>query len=267
MEMWFINSTGKNTIENNMDYQIAIPSYKRAETLRDKTLALLQKYNIPPEKIHIFVANEEERSVYAKTLPDYYKEIVVGVVGMMAIRNYIQDYFAEGERVLNIDDDIQALKVRVNDKECKELEDLDKLILDGFELCEKHSCSLWGIYPLVNAMFMHDDISFSLQYIIGAFWGVVNTHDKNTYVTLDDKEDFERSIKFYIKDGAVVRFNNIGVLSAYYTEPGGMQVERTEKRVRHSGIELLLKYPMFCAVNKARKRHFEIRLVDKTKRR
>jgi hypothetical protein len=249
-----------------MEYKIAIPSYKRAETLRDKTLVLLQKYNIPPELIYIFVADEEEKATYEKILPKYYKEIIVGAVGMRAIRNFIQNYFTEGEYIVNIDDDIQALENRMNDKKCEELKDLNALISDGFELCEKHGCSLWGTYPLVNAMFMHNDISFSLKYIIGAFWGVINTHDKNTYVTLDDKEDFERSIKFYIKDGAVVRFNGTGVLSAYYTEPGGMQVERDEQRVRRSGLQLLLRYPMFCAVNKARKKHFEIRLVDKTKR-
>ena len=113
---------------------------------------------------------------------------------------------------------------------------------------------------------MHTDITFDLQYIIGAFWGVINTHDKDTYVTLDDKEDFERTIKFYIRDGKVVRFNGIGILSAYYTELGGMQETRTEGRVKRSGMELLQKYPMFCEFNKARKNHFEIRLVDKLKR-
>ena len=249
-----------------MSYLIAIPSYKRAETLKNKTLALLQKYGISPELINIFVANQEEKELYEKTLPKYYNQIIVGVVGMRAIRNFIQDYYPEGANILNMDDDIQALQVRLNDQECKELEDLSKLIEQGFELVKNKKCHLWGIYPLVNAMFMHTDITFDLQYIIGAFWGVVNTHDKNTYVTLDDKEDFERTIKFYIKDGRVVRFNGIGVLSAYYTEPGGMQVERNEERVRHSGMELLNRYPMFCEWNRARKKHFEIRLVDKRKR-
>ena len=249
-----------------MNYKIAIPSYKRAETLRDKTLALLQKYKIPPEKITIFVASQEEKQTYENTLPKYYGEIVVGVVGMRAIRNFIQDYYAEGEYVVNIDDDIKSLQLRSNDQECEELKDPRQFIEEGFRLCEKYKCSLWGLYPLVNAMFMHSDITFTLQYIIGAFWGVINTHDKNTYVTLDDKEDFERSIKFYIRDGKVVRFNGIGIESAYYKEQGGMQIERTEARVRRSGIELINKYPMFCKINSARKKHFEIKLVDKRRK-
>ena len=33
------------------DYTVVIPSYKRPEGCRDKTLAVLHKYNIPKEKI------------------------------------------------------------------------------------------------------------------------------------------------------------------------------------------------------------------------
>ena len=43
-----------------IDYEIAIPSYKRPETIKKKTLKVLEGHNIPPEKINIFVANEEE---------------------------------------------------------------------------------------------------------------------------------------------------------------------------------------------------------------
>ena len=38
-----------------MNYIVAIPSYKRPETLKNKTLRLLQDYEIDPNLIHIFV--------------------------------------------------------------------------------------------------------------------------------------------------------------------------------------------------------------------
>ena len=41
-----------------INYKIAIPSYKRPITLRDKTLKVLQEYKIDANKIHIFVANK-----------------------------------------------------------------------------------------------------------------------------------------------------------------------------------------------------------------
>ena len=34
-----------------IDYKIAIPSYKRPETIKKKTLRVLREYNIDPEKI------------------------------------------------------------------------------------------------------------------------------------------------------------------------------------------------------------------------
>lgn len=56
-----------------VDYVIAIPSYKRAETLKSKTLAMLKsnKINskkINSKKIHIFDANNEEKKIYEETL-------------------------------------------------------------------------------------------------------------------------------------------------------------------------------------------------------
>ena len=128
-----------------MSYIIAIPSYKRAETLKTKTLTLLREHKIPHELINIFVANEEEVEIYKKTLdPQSYGSIIKGVIGMRAIRNFIQDWYPEGAKIVNIDDDVQAIKVRQNNQECKDLQNLDSLINEGFGLVEKYKCSLWG---------------------------------------------------------------------------------------------------------------------------
>ena len=53
-----------------MNYKIAIPSYKRTETLKNKTLKLLHKYNISPKNIYIFVANSKEKTNYHKVIND-----------------------------------------------------------------------------------------------------------------------------------------------------------------------------------------------------
>ena len=50
------------------DWIIAIPSYKRPETLRDKTLTVLKYYGIPASKIHVFVATKEQADLYRDTL-------------------------------------------------------------------------------------------------------------------------------------------------------------------------------------------------------
>ena len=46
-----------------MDYKIAIPSYKRPETIKNKTLKLLSKYNIDKKKVTVFVANDKEKEI------------------------------------------------------------------------------------------------------------------------------------------------------------------------------------------------------------
>ena len=60
-----------------MDYKIAIPSYKRAETIKKKTLKLLSNYNIDPERIKVFVADKKEYNEYKKSLAlcDYGRKI------------------------------------------------------------------------------------------------------------------------------------------------------------------------------------------------
>ena len=43
------------------NYIICVPSYKRAETCRDKTLAMLKKNKIDKRIINVFVANKTEQ--------------------------------------------------------------------------------------------------------------------------------------------------------------------------------------------------------------
>jgi hypothetical protein len=68
----------KKTLKNKkVDYIIAIPSYKRAETLRDKSLTVLKEYNISPKCIDIFVANKDEEEEYKKVIdPKTYKIVI-----------------------------------------------------------------------------------------------------------------------------------------------------------------------------------------------
>ena len=48
------------------EYVIAIPSYNRPETIKKATLNMLSEYNVPSKKIHIFVANRQQKKLYEK---------------------------------------------------------------------------------------------------------------------------------------------------------------------------------------------------------
>jgi hypothetical protein len=257
-------SIGQTRKRVQFPYEIAIPSYKRPETLRDKTLKVLAEYNIPAAKITVFLADEEQRQIYKGILrPGTYGKLVVGIVGMGAIRNFISEYYPIGTMIVNIDDDIKGFLEYSPTTPRKErrLRNLITVIQRGFEECKAAGARLWGVYPVANGFFMKPKISTDLKYIIGSFWGCINPGIREVKITLDDKEDYQRSILYYIADGAVVRLNFVSPLSSYYKEPGGMQEERTKQRVEKSARWLVKKYPEYASLNPNKKSgYMEVRL-------
>ena len=252
---------------NHFPYEVAIPSYKRPETLRDKTLAVLKHYRIPSDKITVFVADKEQEKIYKDTLnPGSYGKIVVGIRGMGAIRNYITEYYPIGTPIVNIDDDIKGFLQYDESKPRKEkpLVSLLGVMKAGFNECKKAEARLWGVYPVANGFFMKPKVSTNLRYIIGSFWGCINPGIKAVKITLDDKEDYQRSILYYKHDDAVVRLNMVAPISSYYKEAGGMQEERTKQRVEESARWLVKEYPEFSVLNPSKKSgYMEVKLKDK----
>ena len=211
-----------------MNYQICIPSYKRANTVKEKTLTVLSKYNIDPKIVTVFVGDDQQYKEYKEVLSNTpYNNIVVGEVGMGAIRRFTQKYYSEGTYVMNLDDDLSQIMKKIDDKVMLPVDNLEEeVILRGFNECEKNDAYLFGVYAASNPMFMKHKVSVGLYYCIGSCWGLITRHDNDLSVTLDDKEDFERTLQHYVKDGKVVRLDDITVKSKYYTEQGGMQVTR-----------------------------------------
>jgi hypothetical protein len=255
------------TRKQKSDYIIAIPSYKRAETLRDKTLITLKEHRIPAERIHVFVATPEEKDLYAKTLDaGTYGKLIVAIPGMAAVRNFITGYYPVGQRIVNIDDDIKGFLEFSETARRHEmpLRNLDGFIKRAFAQSQKTGFRLWGIYPVPNGFFMRaGEPSTDLKYIIGAFWGITNPGLDVLKVTIDDKEDYLRSLIMYVADGGVLRFRDIAPKTAYYKEAGGMQEERTMNRVTKSAEALHKAFPDLTKLNATKKSGFlELRLRD-----
>jgi hypothetical protein len=248
------------------DWIIAIPSYKRAETLRDKTLRVLQAYKVPTARIHVFVATKEEEAIYRATLESgSYGHIHVAEPGMAAVRNYITRFFPVGKAIFNMDDDIRGFieyseGARRNEKP---LGDLCAAITAGFRAAKASGYRLFGFYPVANGYFMKPGPpSTDLRYIIGSVWGILNP-GKILTVTIDDKEDYLRSVMMYVLDGGVLRFNNIAPQSAYYKEPGGMQETRTMRRIETSAKAMVEAFPDLVKINLTKKSGMpEVRLRD-----
>ena len=150
-----------------IDYIIAIPSFKRVEIFRTKTLRILKDSNVNMENVFLFVENEEQKKLYE---PLHHKIIITDTVGIGAKRNYMRKWFRDTNQkyVFCIDDDINMIK-NMRD----ELKDLDKFIRFAFEKTEELGLNIWGVCPFDNAFYMKETVSTNLKYICGALFGLI----------------------------------------------------------------------------------------------
>ena len=294
------------------DYIIAIPSYKRHDILKKKTLKVLADYKIAKSRIYIFVANIEEYKLYDETLDkNTYNKIIIGKKGIKEIRNFMAKYFDEGQYIVYMDDDIGKLWECVNDvtpydkkhNKVIKLKSFHSFIEKAFKLSKNTGYHNWGVYPRDNPYFMKPTSSLSipkfvssvksksksksksqdlakkskkskksskpfhistdLKFLIGFLTGVINNR-KAEIRTIGDKEDYERTIKYYLNDGGVIRFNNISCYTRCYKVPGGIQADRKIGLSKKNADILIKRYPDLVSINNGRKSPFvEIKLKDK----
>jgi hypothetical protein len=196
-----------------MDFVVAIPSYKRAVVLKEKTLTFLANSGFLPQWIYIFVASAEEKVEYEKTLtPNSYKEIVVGVPTLARQRQFIIDYFYYDQNILACDDDIKRIKLLTN-------RPLVPIINQLFSRTRAAGLSLWGIYPVNNLYFCKERLQKGFLYIVGCFYGFVNKKDI-LYPDVSCAEDKWLSIVRFQKDGGVFRYEGACPDTAYYAKGG-----------------------------------------------
>lgn len=247
-----------------MKYEIAIPSYKRPETIKQKTLKVLEKYSIDKNKITIFVANKEEYIEYFESLGSNYR-IVIGVHTIGKQRNFIEKYYKEGTKLVMFDDDIDGV-FRKKDDDLVELENLEtEFIIKGFEECLKSNSKVFGMYAAANAYFMKERVYNKLCYIIASMFGVIVEHDDFLERVTNHGEDYEYSIRQYIKNKSLVRLDYITAKSNYYKEPGGLQTFRTKENIYNSIKWIEDNFSDYCTMYIRKSTgNAELRLKDKT---
>ena len=222
---------------------ICIPSYNRYETIQQKSLNLLLNAGFKPQEINVFVADEEQLLKYKENI-DKDISIIVAIKGLKEVREFIFNYYDEGEKLLCLDDDIEAVRELYftddNKSKLRPVENLKEIVKLGFELCEKHSLKLWGLYPVPNnAFFMENqkEITCDYKFIIGK--------DMNK-LSCPDLDDYERSIRSYLLYGGSVRFNHIAPKTNFKKNTGGAQAvelgDRENRLSKSRGI-LLNTYP------------------------
>ena len=82
------------------DYVIAIRSYRRADTIKNKTLRILKDDKIPKDNIYIFVGSDEI-DTYKKSVGAGYHILDGGSEGTNACNKKIINYFPKNQYIIH----------------------------------------------------------------------------------------------------------------------------------------------------------------------
>lgn len=243
------------------DYKIVIPSFKRVGILKRKTMAFLERQQISPDRVYIFVANEDELQLYRQEFSQY--NIIVGIEELYKQRNFITNYFDKDEYIVSFDDDI-ARVVDINNKEIN----LKKFILEAGEELLNSNSNIWATYPTKYTIAQKNmtELKSGLFNCCGGFYGVFNKKDIKIPRQARDKEDYYRSIQYWLKYGDCLRYNKLSIITSLYTKKGGCAEHRDLKTEGKSAEYITNMYPTLCKMITKKNNHIDIRFNRNPKR-
>lgn len=244
------------------DWSLAIPSYRRAGLVNERTLRAAADAGVPRERVFLFVCADEYEDYLAAVDPGLVGEIVPESppATHAGARNAIVDHFGSG-LVVQMDDDMRGLVERVDDKTLRQVEDYPALFDLGFDLTEKHNATMWGVYPVRNPYFMKDRVRTGLCLLLGGCYGQNLSGRKCERVSLDVKTDYELSLQHFMADGVLVRMEWVTCDTSVYTGSGGLIGLRDETNSQAAIDTLMSRYPGLVKTKKAKTGFPECRLV------
>jgi hypothetical protein len=266
------------------DYAIVIRSKGRYKTINQKTLEVVNRSNIPHQNVYIFCPLHE--------IPLYEQEIGLtynikdgGSEGTNACNLKIMDFFHshyKDKYIIQMDDDIDWILEKTDsvpsssekrEKKNNKLipksfkhKNLLELIQEGYRDMKMKDLNVWGLYPVCNSYFMKNlTTTYGLKFLIGRVFGFINDSDTVSLCrTVDNyRDDYERSILFYEKDGGVIRYNHLTCLADTYIGKGGLNEIRNLEGMTNSVNYMKQKYPKYVRDKKCKSKYPEIRLVQK----
>ncbi len=209
--------------------KIAIPSHKRLNSFKTRTYALLMRHGFDENDIYIFVSPESYEEY-----KDEFKNVILSKNNILDTRNHIIEYFDEGERVVEMDDDILSIKTTIKNTKPVEVDNLKFIFEESFEKCQG---GLWGFNSVVTGNNFKckvnpiDNIKIQRITIVNSCLGYFNR--KDIKLSVKEKEDYERVILFYIKGIPILKREMYGIHTRYWTYAGGIQARyNTEERIK-----------------------------------
>lgn len=225
---------------SNYDFQVAICTYARAETLKKATLATLERAGVDRDQITVFVPSAEQRYDYEDVLGQGEYRLVVTNPGQFKCRQMAHRWYVgrgmEGSKLIQIDDDVWGFYELVDDpaeQSGRNVADyegsLEEMARIGFGFAESVGTGLWGMSYMGQQFYMDYAASVGNLFVCGGFQGVYAGDDifigaRRTYCE-SALEDNETSAQAYMKYGKVIRFQNWSLKLTDNIEPGGIRQE------------------------------------------
>ena len=213
------------------DTIICIPSKGRCKDI--KTLTMLKDCPFPIR----LVVYEDELQDYQYYNPDI-ECVVCPVRGIGVKRNWILcEHFKDYEYVIMVDDDIEKL-IQVVDMKDIDININDKIDEVKKELVERDAY-LGGFCLCPNRFFAKPTITETLKHVASDFsiWRK-KENEAPPLVDLRHFEDYVHCIEMFLRDGKIVRFNDIIVITDNYTEQGGICGEMGSLKARLDYAEI-----------------------------
>jgi hypothetical protein len=221
---------------------------------------MLSTNNISKNRIYIYVV-KEDYEMYKKTLdPSHYNKIIIGKKGLVQQRDFIMNQYPEGQPIVFLDDDVESVDLSLST-----FKSLDTFFKEAFQIAKNKNAFIWGVYPVFNPFFRkpRKDIETCLNYIVGAFYGIWNRRPsiKLTLTKNGQKEDVERTIRYFKKDGIVIRFSKVGFVTKYYGKEGGLGTfENRLLPMKEASVRLKHTFPTYGEIKTKKNGMTEFRL-------
>ena len=115
------------------------------------------------------------------------------------------EYFKEGEKIILIEDDVRDIIVYKNNMKMTLKNNLMDTFDEYFKMCEDNKLFMWGISPTDSTLYMKEEPSFDLKFVIGVLFGIIIRHSDDLKTSITYKQDNDKRDQRFMKELLAVK--------------------------------------------------------------